>query len=892
MMAATGCGGDGSGSTVDTTTNEVSTTDQTENDDTATSSDPVTYSISGTVTSAENVVTDSDVNDTSTTPVSNDSFVDAQEITTPVMISGYVNVAGAGVAGNSTASGDTDDYYQVSLTAGTVIFLYMVEDPSSSELNLYLYNSEETLVDSTYTDNSTGLASFSIGSDGEYFIRVEASGTSVQTATIYTLAIGKRTMASASIQYSLRLDDDFVPGEVLVRFESGDTETVSTFSSGSGDVSPMGFLTRGGASGRDRLLKRSEQLDSDAFFERLGIRDAVKKSLAPGNMDTETRDKMETLWMVRAVNKHAGVVFAEPNYIRRSFIEPGDTYYEYQWHYPLINLPDAWGITTGSGDVTVAVVDTGVLLDHPDLAGQLRDDGYDFISDISLSLDGDGIDDDPDDPGDQLDANGSSFHGTHVSGTVAALTDNTGGEGGVAGVAWNAKILPLRALGYGGSGTSYDIMQAVKYAAGLENDSGIILPDPADVINLSLGGTSASQSEQAVFSEVRDAGVIVVAAAGNNASSEGEYPAAYNGVISVNAVTIEEALASYSNYGDTIDVAAPGGSYNTDINLDGYIDGVLSTIGDDSSGDIEMGYAFYVGTSMAAPHVSGVIALMKGLYPDMTPDAFDTLLAAGYLTRDLGDSGWDEDFGWGLIDAYQAVLVAQEIAASGSIPALLSVSPRRQDFGANLTSAEVTVSDISGGTDLTVTDFYSDAVWMSISATADVDGNGLGTYTVTVDRSGLSDGIYSGTVTFEADGQTRNVPVTMRVGASILNTEAGYHYICLIDADTDETVDQVASAGDDGVYDFLFSGLSYGDTFYIYAGTDPDNDAYICGDGESCGAYLSLDYPMTLTITGDMDAIDFSTDINLTLPSAVTSEFAATRFPIQREDGGSISRLK
>ena len=140
-------------------------------------------------------------------------------------------------------------------------------------------------------------------------------------------------------------------------------------------------------------------------------------------MSSAARSKMETLWMVRALRKQPGVNLAEPNYIRKPLLVPDDTYYSNQWHYPLINLPAAWDITTGSSDVVVAVVDTGVLLAHPDLSGQLIA-GYDFISDPSISLDGDGVDANPDDPGDQEDENGSSCHGTHVAGTSPAASNN------------------------------------------------------------------------------------------------------------------------------------------------------------------------------------------------------------------------------------------------------------------------------------------------------------------------------------------------------------------------------------------------------------------------------------------------------------------------------------
>ena len=522
--------------------------------------------------------------------------------------------------------------------------------------------------------------------------------------------------------------------------------------------------------------------------------------------------------------------------------------------------------------------DTGVLLAHPDLQGRLVS-GYDFISDSILALDGDGIDDDPDDPGDRSPG-GSSFHGTHVAGTIAAATNN--GTSGVAGVTWATGIMPLRALGRGGAGTSYDILQAVRYAAGLENDSDTTPERPADVINLSLGGSASSQSEQDVFTAARSAGVVIVAAAGNESSSQASYPAAYDGVISVSAVDINSSLAPYSNFGSTVDVAAPGGNTAKDLNGDGYPDGVLSTAGDDSAGSINFVYKFYQGTSMATPHMAGVAALMKAVYPSLTPAQLDNLLATGSITKDIGDAGRDDSFGYGLIDAGKAVNAASELSSGGAAAgATLVINPASLNFGDTLDTITLTVEN--GGTEsLSLLSVAADENWLTLDA-ADVDADGLGSYSATVDRSVLDSGTYSATLTFISTANTVTVAVIMQVAEAVLNGDAGFHYILLLDQDSYETVSQVEVAADGGAYGYSFSGIEAG-TYVIFAGTDLDNDFVVGDSGEASGAYISLDQPTPLTVGSDLSELDFSTGFNVNLPSQATAEAGNGLGPFQRLD--------
>jgi serine protease len=323
------------------------------------------------------------------------------------------------------------------------------------------------------------------------------------------------------------------------------------------------------------------------------------------------------------------VQYAEQDVYVYSMATPNDTFYGLQWHYPTIGLPAAWGVTTGS-PVIVAVVDSGIRFDHPDLAG-VTVAGWDYFAN----------DPNPTDPGCTAEPNGMS-HGTHVAGTVAALTNNSIG---VAGVAWGGasgvKIMPIRVLGQIGStcGTGTDSMVAngIIHAA----DNG------AKVINLSLGGPGGTQTLQDAVNHAHSRGVTLVASAGNDNGPVG-YPAAYPNVIAVAATACNNAKASYSNFGPEVDIAAPGGDM-VDCTGDNVAEWILSTWWSPNAGN---DYWYAQGTSMAAPHVSGVAALLisRGV---VGPAAIQARLQS--TATDLAPSGWDPHFGWGLVNAAAAV---------------------------------------------------------------------------------------------------------------------------------------------------------------------------------------------------------------------------------------------
>ncbi|MCA0376816.1 MAG: S8 family serine peptidase [Gemmatimonadetes bacterium] len=311
---------------------------------------------------------------------------------------------------------------------------------------------------------------------------------------------------------------------------------------------------------------------------------------------------------------------------------PGTSrYVEQSWHYNMMSLPRAWQMTTGSSNVLVSVIDDGIRFDHPSMIGVLTNDGYDFVSANSVRLcsggnidagsDGNGYDPDPTNPADRdyneaLDCYGafktSGNHGLHVAATIGAAR---GAPGGLVGVNWQLRIRPIRALGLGG-GTTFDVAQAVLYAAGLQasnGQGGFISTTPSRIINMSLGGNFPSTVGQAAVQSAQLAGALIIAAAGNDGQPTSGYPAGYPGVISVASVGPTYRSPNYSNYGSTITIAAPGGDVGSAFGLPG---GVLSATWNFQTQQASSD--FWQGTSMATPHVAGVAALLLAREPGLS----------------------------------------------------------------------------------------------------------------------------------------------------------------------------------------------------------------------------------------------------------------------------------
>ncbi|SEQ05046.1 serine protease [Streptomyces radiopugnans] len=394
--------------------------------------------------------------------------------------------------------------------------------------------------------------------------------------------------------------------------------------------------------------------------------------------------------IVEAFESDPDVAYAEPNTRVYAMATPNDTNYSSQWDLfestAGMRVPGAWDRSTGQGTV-VAVLDTGYVA-HSDLAANIVS-GYDFVSDATNARDGNGRDSNPADEGDWFNAgecgvsydSPSSWHGTHVAGTIAAATNN--GKG-IAGVAYNAKIQPVRVLAKCG-GTTADIADAITWASGGTVYGVPANPTPADVINMSLGGggTCSSTYQNAINGAVGRGTTVVVAAGNSNANAANFTPASCNNVVTVASSDREGNRASYSNYGSVVDIAAPGGETATRTN------GILSTVDSGSTRPAGETYAYYQGTSMAAPHIAGLAALVKSADSSLSPAQIEQLIKSNSRTLPGTCSG---GCGAGLADA------AATVAAAGGDSGGGGEQPPAGDTYTNGTNVAIPDSNTTGVT--------------------------------------------------------------------------------------------------------------------------------------------------------------------------------------------------
>ncbi len=616
-------------------------------------------------------------------------------------------------------------------------------------------------------------------------LHVLARATAIAVASMSVLPV----MAAGRIDVSgLQSPEQTSFDRFIVKYKAGSSERASTASLDNALLS----ATRAVPARSGRLLKVTQ-------VRRLAVGADVVRS-------DRKLDRAEAELLMRQLASNPNVEYVEVDKLNQPVFTPNDPNFSQQYGFGTgaggIRATEAWDTTSGAGTV-VAVLDTGIT-NHSDLNANLLP-GYDFIIDTAVAADGNGRDADPSDPGDASGGNPSSWHGTHVAGTIAAVTNN--GKG-VAGTAFSAKVVPVRVLGKGG-GYDSDIADAIIWASG-GTVSGIPAnANPAEVINLSLGGSGAcsSTSQSAINSAVARGTTLVIAAGNSNANTSGFSPANCNNVVAVGAITSTGARASYSNYGALVDVAGPGSA-------------VLSTLNSGTAGPGAESYASYSGTSMAAPHVAGVVALIQSVSsPAKTPAQVEALLKSSARAFPATPS---QPIGSGIVNAKAAV-----DAAGGGGGNVAPVA----NFSSSASGLTVSFSDTSTDSDGSIAsrswNFGDGTTSTATSPSKTYSAAGTYTVTLTVTDNGGATNAKTSSVTVSAGGGGGTV-LGNGVAVTGLSAATG--------ASLNYTM--VVPAGASGL-SFTTAGGTGDMDLYVKAGSAPTDTVYDCrpyksGNAESC----------------------------------------------------------
>ncbi|MCX5750807.1 MAG: S8 family serine peptidase [Candidatus Saganbacteria bacterium] len=499
---------------------------------------------------------------------------------------------------------------------------------------------------------------------------------------------------------------EYVPGEIVVKLKP------STLFKGS---TPPNYLQ-----GEIKSIGHAPDLKVEKLFPETAM-----QSMVSGSQNTlqdiykvSIPKEQDILPVIEKLQRDPNVLYAEPNYLVHSCLTPNDPYLSQQWGITKIAAENGWGIYSGSSTEIIAVVDTGVSYIHEDLTGGKVLLGHDYVNG----------DDDP------TDDNG---HGTHISGIAGAITDN---NKGIAGINWLAKILAIKVLDSTGHGSTVNVALGVREAA----------DRPAGIINLSLGETTASSVLEDACTYAYNKGCVIVAAAGNSGSSSPFYPAAYTNVIAVAATDQSDKRAVWggesSNYGTWVDISAPG----TDIYSTTY--------------NSPTSYGLKSGTSMAAPFVSGLAALIKGQHPTWGQAEITAKIQTTADNIDSLNPGYEGKLGSGRINVGNALggflayiaTPSRNSAINGTVPI------RGYATGEGFTSYKVEY--LYGAT--------TEGSWIQIGTThTSPVGNGLLETWSTIPNK---NGIYTLKLTVSASIElTHTINVTLNNSAAIVGESLG-----------------------------------------------------------------------------------------------------------------------
>jgi len=482
---------------------------------------------------------------------------------------------------------------------------------------------------------------------------------------------------------------EFVPGEVIVKFKPSKVAKISKkiFDKEATDNRPLTTLfhkwqvkdAKKAFRGLEKIMVKTNST-SEQVLQKIQQKFPLRSKRVPPQTAAV---RLDTIYILKVpantditdlceeLIRDPSVIYAHPNYLFRINFLPNDPFfsssdswgqdYDDLWGLKTIRSADAWDFSTGQG-VTVAVIDTGIDYNHPDIKNNMWINSSEDINGNSVMDPDDinGLDDDSNghiddilgynfanDSNDPVDDHG---HGTHVAGTIAATGDNAIG---VVGLAFRSQVMPVKALNDQGSGTSADLAEAIEYAAN----------NGAEVINMSIGGPIKVWVIQDAIDYAYGQGVVLVASAGNNFGGDAAHtwPSAYENVISVASTDQHDIISDFSNVGVKIDVSAPGGG-SINSNDPGKLGrNILSlrAFGTDMCGDgtciVNEEYIRACGTSMAAPHVSALAALILSRHPGFTNEEIRQVMRTS--ADDTDSAGWDPTTGYGRINAYEALQI-------------------------------------------------------------------------------------------------------------------------------------------------------------------------------------------------------------------------------------------
>ncbi|WP_328798451.1 S8 family serine peptidase [Marinobacter nauticus] len=733
---------------------------------------------------------------------------------------------------------DAEDLYNVPMAKGQAIVLEAFGSRAGNPALRIELTDNGRIVDSAETGSAGSRVVVELGdeAEGQYSLTVRTLGSGPARYVISKNSVGTATRLNFDWP-----DYDFVPGEALVSMAEGKTSS---------------FAVNAGVSGRH--LGGADWLVS---MPVVATSSAANSGIAGQQI---------TLEWIRELRKRPEYKSVVPNYFFRTQATPIDEPdYSLNWHYDLVNAPIAWQIgNAGLTPVHVAVLDSGLLQDseghwHPDLQQNVAPEGRDFI---------DGGE--PVDPGSSV--GGDVYHGTHVAGTIGAALNNEG----IGGIAFESKIVPVRVLGEGGVGTSDQLIAGIRWVTG-ETSGG---SPKAQVVNMSLGGLPQIEALESALRYGVGEGLLFVAAAGNSATSVPSYPAASSHVLSVSAVDAGGRPASYSNFGSWIDLAAPGGDASRDGNLDGLADVVWSTSGERRGGVSVPGYRGLQGTSMASPHVAGVLALMKSEMPELNTVTVRGWLESGLLTQP--QDGRTDRLGWGVIDAGKAVAKAidgEPVTVLSASPAVVSLSNEGistqlveiQKFGDASVSAEMVASqpewlgaELSGGAE-------SGDLELMLTLKPDL-----------LDPDEPARGVVDIAYEVDLSPNTLSIPVIGQLLSDERARDAGRHFVLLVSKEPTDggfylAQSQVVADVENGQYRFRFepddgeeprrlSEVTPGE-YFLVAGTDLDGDGLICQAGEACAEYPVSGLREVITIEDGQSLSDIRMTTSFSRPTISTS---------------------